>query len=86
MTGYLFLQKNGVIRIRTVNNSNLPINIKNAHHHLAGLGRAEKLFDGPKSPNAGPTFPKLEAAKPTEDSKSKLNIENTKDPIINESM
>ena len=35
---YLFLQKKGVKRISTVNNSSLPISIKKLAHHLAASG------------------------------------------------
>ena len=38
---YRFLQKKGVNNIRTVNNSNRPISIKNEAHHFPKAGKAE---------------------------------------------
>ena len=69
-----------------MNNSNLPISIKKAAHHLPSVGISIKLLAGPKLPKAGPTFPKLEAATPIEDSKSNPNIAKPKDPKIKDNM
>ena len=79
---YLFLQKNGVNKISTVNSSNLPINIKNEHHHFAKTGKELKLLTGLNCPNPGPTLPKEVAAPPIAVSKSKPKAPNTKAPII----
>lgn len=83
---YLFLQKNGVKTIKTVNNSNLPNNIKKEHHHFAKPGKCPKFASGFKVPKAGPTFPKLETAPPIAVSKSKPNIPKPNAPIINNNM
>lgn len=72
--------------IRTVNNSNLPISIKKAAHHFPRVGISVKLLVGPKSPKAGHTFPKLEAATPIEDSKSSPNKAKPRDPTIKDNM
>src|SRR5690554_866453 len=37
---------------------------------------------GPTSPNAGPTFPSVDAEAPIADTKSKPHQENTRDPTI----
>ena len=81
-----FESKYGVNNISTVNNSNLPANIKNPHHHFARAGKLLKLLTGFKLPNAGPTLPKDDAAPPMADSKSNPKKPNTKAPIINSSM
>ena len=70
----------------TVKSSNLPNNIKNEHHHLPIAGRELKLLNGFRLPNAGPTFPKEEAAPPMADSKSSPMNPKPKAPIIKESM
>ena len=72
--------------IKTVNNSNLPINIKKAAHHFPAVGISIKLLEGPKSPKEGPTLPKLEAATPTDDSKSRPNKAKPKDPKIKDNI
>jgi len=46
-----------VNKIKTVNNSNLPINIKIEHHILELIDKFENVFEGPTSPKPGPTFP-----------------------------
>ena len=72
--------------IRTVNNSNLPISIKKAAHNFPAVGISVKLLEGPNSPKAGPTLPKLEAATPIEDSKSNPNKAKPKDPTIKDNI
>ena len=64
---YLFRQKKGVNKMSTVKSSKRPISIKKLHHHLPMFGKFAKLFTGLKLPKAGPTLPKLEAAKPIAD-------------------
>ena len=83
---YRFRQKNGVNKISTVKSSSLPMSIKKLLHHFAKLGNDEQLFTGPKSPKAGPTLPRLDADKPTDDLKSIPSIENIKAPIINDNI
>ena len=83
---YLFRQKKGVNKISTVKSSKRPISIKKQAHHCAKGGNAAQLFTGPKSPSAGPTLPKVDADKPIADLKSISNIENTKAPIIKDSI
>ena len=73
-------------RIRTVKSSNLPISIKNEAHHFPNTGISENEKAGPNSPNAGPTFPRLEAATPIDEVKSSPIKEKISAPIINEIM
>ena len=70
-------------KIKTVNNSNLPINIKIEHHILELIDKFENVFEGPTSPKPGPTFPKELAAPPIEVVKSEPNKLNTPAPIMN---
>ena len=72
--------------MRTVNNSNLPKSIKKEAHHLPRRGNSLKENDGPKFPSAGPTFPKLDAATPIADSKSKPNALNISAPKIKDNI
>ena len=66
----------------TVNNSNLPINIKKEQNHFAALERCAKLSTGLTEPIAGPILPKEEAAAPNADLKSKPNKVNITDEVV----
>ena len=70
----------------TVNNSNLPINIKKVLNHLAPLDKCEKLSTGLILPNAGPMLPSEEAVAPIADTKSKPKKVNSTDPKMNMSI
>ena len=67
-----------------MNSSKRPISIRIADHHFPRAGISEKLLAGPKSPSAGPTFPRLDAATPMADSKPNPNRANPKAPTIKE--
>ena len=56
-------------RIKTVKSSKRPSSIKKDAHHFPVIDKPLKLKEGPNSPKAGPTFPKLEAATPIEETK-----------------
>ena len=77
-----FLQKKGVNRIKTVNNSNLPINIKKEQNHFAAEDKWAKLSTGLTEPIAGPILPKEDAAAPNADKKSSPKNVNTTDDIM----
>jgi len=66
----------------TVNNSNLPINIKKEQNHFAALERCAKLSTGLTEPIAGPILPKEEAAAPSADLKSKPSKVNTTEEVV----
>ena len=72
--------------MRTVNNSNLPINIKKEQNHLAPAERCAKLWTGLTEPIAGPIFPKEEAAAPKAEVKSKPKKVSITEEIIKISM
>lgn len=57
----------------TVNNSNLPINIKKEQNHFAAFDKCAKLSTGLTDPIAGPIFPREEAEAPSAERKSKPN-------------
>ena len=66
----------------TVKSSKRPISIKKAQNHLAPIDRCAKLFVGPTDPIAGPILPRLEAAAPMAEVKSKPKKVNTTEDII----
>ena len=78
-----FLQKKGVNKIKTVNNSNLPINIKKEQNHFAAEDKCAKLSTGLTEPIAGPILPKEDADAPRADKKSNPKNVNTTEDIIN---
>jgi hypothetical protein len=65
-----FVQKYGVNKIKTVNNSNLPSSIKRLSTHLPAGDILAKLSTGPTDPNPGPMLPRQVATEPTEVRKS----------------
>ena len=73
-------------KIITVKSSNLPISIRKEAHHLLHIDILSNENAGPKSPKAGPTFPRLEAATPMEVIKSNPKIEKPNAPMMNEIM
>ena len=73
-------------RIKTVNNSKRPINIRKEQNHLAPAERCAKLSTGLTEPIAGPIFPKEEAAAPKAEVKSKPKNVSTTEEIIKISM
>ena len=68
---------------RTVNNSSLPIIIKNDKIHFPKSGIFAKLFTGPTDPIAGPTFPIDVATEPIAVSKSTPIAAITSEAIAN---
>ena len=70
----------------TVKSSRRPINIKKEQNHLAPLDKWEKLSTGLTEPIAGPIFPKLEAAAPRAEIKSKPKKVKITEDIIKMSM
>lgn len=73
-------------KIKTVNNSNLPISIKKEQNHFAASDKCEKLSVGLTEPSAGPIFPKEDAAAPKADKKSKPKKVNITDETMKISM
>lgn len=65
----------------TVKSSRRPINIKNEQNHLAPSERWAKLLTGLTEPIAGPIFPKLDAAAPKAEVKSKPKNVNITEEI-----
>lgn len=80
---YYFFQKYGVKMIRTVNNSNLPISIKNDKRILAKSDKCAKFDTGPTVPMPGPTFPKQVALAPMDVKKSIPETESKIDERTN---
>ena len=72
-------------KIRTVNNSRRPKSIKNDAQNFPNDGKLLKLPLGPKSPIAGPTFPRQAAATPIAFLKSSPKNPKTKLPKMKES-
>lgn len=73
-------------KIKTVKSSNLPKSIRKEAHHFPSKGNSLYENEGPKLPNAGPTFPKLEAATPMADSKSNPKDAKTTAPKIKDNI
>ena len=79
---YLFFQKDGTKKITSVYNSRRPAIIAKQYHHFTNSGTIEKLFEGPRFPKAGPTFPTIDKAPVNEVVKSRLPRQPKKVVII----
>ena len=66
-----------------MNNSSLPKIIRNEAKYFPNFGKDEYVNEGPKSPIAGPTFPRLAAETPNEDLKSRPIKVKKNTPEIN---